>query len=228
MYLILWILFTGFKPNRCSHDEYTCNKTSNCIPMSKVCNGERDCMTADDESQALCCKYNLIFSSPWQVRGSLRYIPSIGIQTWFIIGRKLTKGFLSHSERSEAVIDKKKYHRKYKSKIPVHGRIQITSLTFDFPVWKKITNTAWFVKGFVLILRAVRLENQWLVSWVDAFSLFSAHTTRCVRSPCQHMCINYSSINRFKCSCKSGYTLDQNGFSCNGQYNVLVQNSTYR
>lgn len=180
MYLILWILFTGFKPNRCSHDEYTCNKTSNCIPMSKVCNGERDCMTADDESQALCCKYNLIFSSPWQVRGSLRYIPSIGIQTWFIIGRKLTQGFLSHSERSEAVIDKKKYHRTYKSKIPVHGRIQITSLTFDFPVWKKITNTAWFVKGFVLILKSclVRKSVTSILSWC-VFLVFSSHNKVC-------------------------------------------------
>lgn len=179
MYLILWILFAGFKPNRCSHDEYTCNKTSDCIPMSKVCNGERDCMTADDESQALCCKYNLIFSSPWQVRGSLQYTPSIGIQTWFIIGRKLTKGFLSRSERSEAVIDKKKYHRKYKSKIPVHGRNKITSL-FDFPVWKKITNTAWFVKGFVLILKSclVRKSVTSILSWC-VFLVFSSHNKVC-------------------------------------------------
>lgn len=135
MYLILWILFAGFKPNRCSHDEYTCNKTSNCIPMSKVCNGERDCMTADDESQALCCKYNLIFSSPWQVRGSLQYTPSIGIQTWFIIGRKLTKGFLSRSERSEAVIDKKKNiieHTNLRYRYMVEFKSQAWHLIFLF------------------------------------------------------------------------------------------------
>lgn len=140
MYLILWILFAGFKPNKCSLAEYACNKTSDCIPMSKVCNGEKDCMTEDDESQALCCKYNLIFSSSWQAGGSLRYTSGVGIRTLVYYCKKIKDSYLILKDQKLLLI-KKRYHWKYKSKI--HSRIQITSKLFDFPVWKKkITNTA--------------------------------------------------------------------------------------
>ncbi|XP_078324342.1 low-density lipoprotein receptor-related protein 1-like isoform X2 [Crassostrea virginica] len=43
-----------YKPYRCSLGEFKCKNTSDCIPMSSVCNGKRDCFVGDDEAPALC------------------------------------------------------------------------------------------------------------------------------------------------------------------------------
>ncbi|XP_062600838.1 low-density lipoprotein receptor-related protein 1-like [Saccostrea cucullata] len=42
------------KTERCSLNEFMCKNTSECIPMSKVCDKKNDCFINDDESPALC------------------------------------------------------------------------------------------------------------------------------------------------------------------------------
>lgn len=162
MYLILWILFAGFRPNRCSLAEYTCNKTSDCIPMSKVCDGEKDCMTEDDESQALCCKYNLIFSSSWQAGGSLRYTSGVGIRTLVYYCKKIKDSYLILKDQKLLLI-KKGIIENTNLRYTVEFKSQANCLIFQFEKKKLQIQQAWFVKEFCFD-RAVWLEIEWLVS----------------------------------------------------------------
>ncbi|XP_048772894.2 low-density lipoprotein receptor-related protein 1-like isoform X3 [Ostrea edulis] len=47
----------------------------------------------------------------------------------------------------------------------------------------------------------------------ESHSLCSS-STQCTTYACQHLCSYYPKIDRYKCICKQGFTLDQDGFSC--------------
>ncbi|XP_043487916.1 vitellogenin receptor isoform X1 [Polistes fuscatus] len=46
------------KPTNCAKTEFKCHRTKKCIPKSKICDGQRDCLYNDDENNCPNCQAN--------------------------------------------------------------------------------------------------------------------------------------------------------------------------